>query len=127
MERAWASREMNKPVQKTFFAPVGMGFVKGQFQRPVSFKGGGATLARTDVAPGDRARAAFTVELKRLGWPTKKLKVRERGGKLYVNIGYLRGLEPGALFAVLKSLPDRCGGRAVLEAIQKLPERVETA
>jgi hypothetical protein len=79
---------------------------------------------------------ALQAEFKRCGWPTAKVKVIEvrslllapnERGVFYLNLGFLRGLDPDAVYAALKALPDKCGHRALLERIGKLPERVEIA
>ncbi len=66
--------------------------------------------------------------LDRCGWPTTKLKVRQHGDPpvFYVNIGYLRGLDPDALYKILCALPAKCGVKKIFAAIEKLPERVES-
>jgi hypothetical protein len=93
----------------------------------------------------DRIEAFLRAEFQRCGFSPRHLKVREvRGqfqkpeerGAFYVNLGYLRGLDPDELFRLLIStvekkgktvrrFPDNCGQRRVLEAISRLQQRVE--
>jgi hypothetical protein len=77
--------------------------------------------------PREAIQHSLFHEIARLGWSTNKLKVRSYGNPptYFVNIGYLRGLDPDALYAVLKGLPNKCGHKKIFAAIQKLPEQVE--
>lgn len=75
-------------------------------------------------------------EFRRCGWPTSRVKVREvrdpretdpkKAGVFYAHIGVLRGLDPGAVLMVLRTLPARCGQKRIWAELVKLPERVET-
>jgi hypothetical protein len=116
----------NEDGTTTHLAPQGYGFRKGR----------GLMLVRLRDKT-EQIRDAIFSQLSRCGWPTHKLKVRAFGDPpvFYVNIGYLRGLDPDALFSLLvgtyerkgetlKLCPDKCGHKRVLEVISKLPERV---
>lgn len=100
---------------KMRYAPAGYGFVKGR----------GTMLVRLDRERAEKLHVVIDRELIRLGCKTRKLKVRQFGESFFVNLWYLRGLEPLALVETLKKLPNRCGLRAVMRAIEKLPERAE--
>src|ERR1043165_9229669 len=72
----------------------------------------------------------------RKGWVPRTMKVNEfraadlaqdEPGVFYLNIGYLRGLDPQAVANAIAVLPDKCGHRRIMLAISKLPERVEPA
>jgi hypothetical protein len=95
--------------------------------------GQGRTLVRR-ASNCDVIAKILLGEFRRCGWPTAKVKVVEKRapelppnerGVFYLNLGFLRGLDPDAVYAVLKTLPDKCGHRALLARIAKLPERVE--
>jgi hypothetical protein len=82
----------------------------------------------------EEIRKVLRRELRRLGWDTTKIKVTElrspdlpeaKQGEFFVNIGYLRGLEPNALYQILRAQPSYCGRKKILSVIAKLPERVE--
>ena len=96
-------------------APEGYGFVKGR----------GAMLLR-GRPKAEMIEHAIGEELRRLDWPTHKMKVREFGRAFYLNIGFLRGLNPQTAYDELKKLPSRCGHKRILEVLKKLPERVES-
>jgi hypothetical protein len=72
----------------------------------------------------------------RKGWVPRTIKVNEfraadlaqdQPGAFYLNIGYLRGLDPQAVANAIAILPDKCGHRRIMLAIAKVPERVEPA
>jgi hypothetical protein len=113
------------PAGKTIYAPEGYGFRVGR----------GRMLIRKR-SRAEEIEKVFAAEFKRCGWGSAKCKVTEiraldlppeKAGNFFLNLGYLRGLDPEAAYAALKALPDKCGHRRVLEAISKLPERVEVA
>jgi hypothetical protein len=114
------------------FAPKGYAFIKGR----------GAMLVRLDRSDAERIKMVLMAELLRCGCPTRKLKVREVGDQtplisdqasasaartFFVNIWFLRGLDPDALYQILRTLPNKCGVLRVISAIEDLPERVEAA
>lgn len=89
---------------------------------------------REMLSSSRRIERVLAAELRRLGWPTRKIKVtelrtpdlpEEKPGAFFVNVGHLRGLDPNALYQALRSLPSYCGHKKILSAIGKLPERVE--
>jgi|ERR1700680_3433595 len=108
-----------RPKKFIIHAPKGYGFVAGK----------GSMLVR-DRADLEKIAMTLKVELRRCAWPTTKFKVRgfnEPGQKstYFVNIGHLRGLDPNALYQTLRALPDKCGARRIMAAIERLPEQVE--
>jgi hypothetical protein len=64
-------------------------------------------------------------ELKRCGCYTRKIKVRGFGNLNYLNIFYLRGLDPDLALVELRRLPRLCGYALVLRALETLEQRVE--
>jgi hypothetical protein len=117
--------------------------------------GGFKTPWRTFHAGGTIARERATTELianelmaafARRGFKPNKLKVievRREGappnerGAFYLNIGYLRGLDPDEVWRLLHAaslnrkgkmsprFPDQCGQRKVFEALARLEQRIE--
>jgi hypothetical protein len=80
---------------------------------------------------GFRPKNLKVIEVRRLG-----AQPNERGA-FYLNIGYLRGLDPDEVYRLLLStqlngagkmvrkFPDRCGHRKVFEALGRLEQRIE--
>jgi hypothetical protein len=95
----------------------------------------------------EQVTKVLLAEFKRCGWFPNNLKVIEvRGefqkpeerGAFYLNLGYIRGLDPDEVWRLLndsklngkgqliRRFPDKCGHRVLLEAIARLPQRVAT-
>jgi hypothetical protein len=115
MDAATTNAQPRNVGPRVIHAPAGYLFMKGR----------GTMLVRTR-GKADGIRDQIFAQLKRCGWPTRTLKVRAFGERFFVNIGFLRGLDPAALYEVLRALPNQCGHKKVLAAIEKLPEQVET-
>jgi hypothetical protein len=96
-------------------APEGYAFVKSQY---------GMLWRMRDRAA--QTALAIHAELKRCGVHTRKLKVREFRGALYLNLFCFNGLDPLAAWTLLKSLPNYCGYKRVMKELEHLPERVAT-
>lgn len=103
---------------RTIYAPDGYLFVKGR----------GRMLVR-QREKAELYLVAIKAELERCGVHTRKVKVREfkgpGGSAFYLNIFYLRGLDPAGALGVLRELPSRCGLKCAMTALEQLPERVE--
>jgi hypothetical protein len=95
---------------------------------------------------GEQIGDALRKEFSRCGFKPKNLKVIEvrrpvgppnERGAFYLNLGYLRGLDPDEVWRLLHAVtvngagktvrrfPDRCGHRKVFEALARLEQRVE--
>lgn len=117
------------------YAPKGYGFVKDRGTMLVRLRGNTEQIA-------DALRKEFA----RCGFKPKNLKVievRREGaepnerGAFYLNLGYLRGLDPDEVWRMLheaqpnskgtnvRRFPDQCGHRKVFEALARLEQRVE--
>lgn len=122
-------------------------YKSGGFKTP--WRGGhsGGTLVRKG-SQTDQVRDVLLLEFKRCGFKPKSIKVvevRREGaepnerGAFYLNIGYLRGLDPDEVYRTLRAtqldgagngkivrrFPDQCGQRKVFEALARLEQRVE--
>jgi hypothetical protein len=89
----------------------------------------------------EQIRDQLLVAFSRLGFKPKSIKVIEvkreaappnERGAFYLNLGYLRGLDPDEVYRLLhevrsgvRRFPDRCGQRKVFEALARLEQRVE--
>jgi hypothetical protein len=100
---------------RTIHANKGYGFPKP----------GRATQVR-DRSKIDVYLAVIDAELKRCGVHTRKVKIRKFSGILYLNIFYLRGLDPDFALTNLKQLPNYCGVKRVISELSQLEERVES-
>ena len=88
------------------------------------FKGNAMQVRQRSKA--DVYLALIKAELDRCGVGTRKLKLREFSGILYLNIFHFRGLDPDLALAELKKLPRTCGYVRVMAALENLEERVES-